>query len=224
MRITRRTAPAAQSSRKRALLRLGGMLSALVLVAAAAYWAAPRAMGRAAGGAAGRDLPAEGPIYVAEIPAGTILTREQFERVVFPIERDEEEWRELLGEGAYAVLRERKTERAFSGRYDRHYEDGIYYSAATGQPLFSSETKYDSRTGWPSYYEPIEPGAVLYVEDYSLILKQIEIVDSKSGSHLGHVFDDGPEPTGRRYCINSAALVFAPEGGKPPEIGAAAAR
>ena len=136
----------------------------------------------------------------------------------YPIELSESQWRERLSDFEYYILREKGTERAFSGEYDRVYEPGIYYSRATGQPLFSSEHKYDSRTGWPSFWQPIDSDAVLYKEDNSLLVRRIEIVDSSSGSHLGHVFPDGPEPTGMRYCINSAALLFVPEGQEPPPL------
>ena len=99
---------------------------------------------------------------------------------------------------------------------DLTYKKGMYYSAATLQPLFSSETKFDSGTGWPSFYAPITPDAVRLVNDNSGGMDRREVVDSKSGSHLGHVFDDGPAPTGKRYCMDSDALIFVPEGGKPP--------
>ncbi|TVR58708.1 MAG: peptide-methionine (R)-S-oxide reductase [Spirochaetaceae bacterium] len=139
-------------------------------------------------------------------------------RLEFPIVLSENEWRSRLTPEQFRILREHGTERAFTGKYDGFFEPGTYYSAATGQPLFSSETKYDSRTGWPSFWEPIDPDAVRLVYDRSFGMVRIEVVDSLSGSHLGHVFPDGPEPTGLRYCINSLALVFVPEGGEPPEI------
>lgn len=199
-----------------------GALAAVALAAIGLLSVAPTAGAQATGTPSRFDAQGAGPIRVEDIPPGTVLTREQFRRIAFPIERSDQEWRELLTPERHYVLRRRGTERAFTGKYDGHYEPGIYYSAATGQPLFSSETKYDSRTGWPSYYEPIEPDAVLYVEDFSFFMRRIELVDSLSGSHLGHVFNDGPHPTGRRYCINSAALIFVPEGGDPPMIGAAA--
>jgi len=148
------------------------------------------------------------------------------ERVIFsedaeidyPIRLSESEWTENLSSDAYHILREKGTEPAFSHPLDDNKRKGIYYSRATGQPLFSSEDKYDSGSGWPSFTRPINPHAIIYVEDNSLFSRRIEVVDSLSGSHLGHVFSDGPPPTGQRYCINGAALVFVPEGGDPPSI------
>lgn len=140
------------------------------------------------------------------------------EKIDYPVQLSEVEWKERLTDEQYYILREKGTEYAFSGEYDKFYRKGIYYSAATGQPLFSSEAKYDSGSGWPSFYKPIDGDAVLLIEDNSLFGKRIEVVDSLSGSHLGHVFTDGPAPTGLRFCMNSASLIFVPEGGEPPEV------
>ncbi|MFW6228854.1 MAG: peptide-methionine (R)-S-oxide reductase MsrB [Alkalispirochaeta sp.] len=136
----------------------------------------------------------------------------------FPVTLSEEEWRERLDTFQYHILREKGTERAFTGPLNENKEGGTYYSAATGQPLFHSDTKYDSGTGWPSFYRPIEADAVRYIVDRSFGMVRIEVVDSLSGSHLGHVFTDGPEPTGLRYCLNSASLIFVPEGEDPPPL------
>jgi peptide-methionine (R)-S-oxide reductase len=137
-------------------------------------------------------------------------------KTVYPMKLNEAEWKSRLTAAQYYILRQQGTERSFSGKYDHFYEKGTYYSAASLQPLFSSDTKFNSGTGWPSFYAPINPDAVRLVKDLSYGTERWEVVDSKSGSHLGHVFDDGPAPTGKRYCMNSDALIFVPEGGKPP--------
>jgi len=139
--------------------------------------------------------------------------------------KSDAEWRRQLTPEQYRVARHKGTERPFTGAYHAMKEPGVYACACCGQPLFDAETKYDSGTGWPSFWAPVEEDAVGYETDHSLFMTRTEVLCSRCDAHLGHVFPDGPEPTGQRYCMNSASLKLMPKeegdraaaGGPEPE-------
>lgn len=129
----------------------------------------------------------------------------------FPVAKTEAEWKQSLTPAQYQVLRQKGTERAYSGTYWNNHDKGTYVCAGCSQPVFASSTKFESGTGWPSYYQPVKKAAILEITDNSHGMRRTEVLCSRCGGHLGHVFDDGPNPTGLRYCINSAALNFVSE-------------
>ena len=128
----------------------------------------------------------------------------------YEVQKTEQEWKEMLSPEEFKVLRKHGTERAGTSPLDKKYDEGTYLCAGCGQPLFSSDTKFDSGTGWPSFYQPLED-AVDTTVDRSLFMTRTEVHCNRCGGHLGHVFGDGPKPTGQRYCMNGVSLKFVSE-------------
>ena len=159
-----------------------------------------------------RSFLATAILALPSLSACSALAEPQKGPVVREIQKTPEEWKKKLNAESFHVLREKGTERAFTGKYWNEHRSGQYNCLGCQNPLFTSETKFESGTGWPSFFKPIDPKAAIDVDsDHSYGMVRDEVVCHKCGGHLGHVFNDGPKPTGLRYCMNSASLEFVPK-------------
>ena len=143
-------------------------------------------------------------------PTDEPTMKNKTQKQAYPLAKSDEQWRKELTPEQYEILRKKGTERAFTGEYWDNKEEGTYVCAGCAQPLYSSQTKFESGTGWPSFWQAVSENAVATEDDSSWFMKRTELLCSNCGGHLGHVFNDGPQPTGMRHCINSASLKFVP--------------